>query len=192
MEKGTLFTEYLLIRILINTATMVLLVRYIYYHIYNKRDFFFTFYLINFVVFLLAYMLNKSSAFVGMSAAFGLLAAFSLLRFRTESMSTKDMTYIFIVMTLGLINSSMDGQYFEIIGINLMILTAVYFVDGGRFMRNQKTKTLEYQGLENIHPEKQYLLVKDLKERTGLNIQRISIEHIDLIKERIEIKIYYN
>jgi hypothetical protein len=192
MEKGTLFTEYLLIRLCINTATMVLLVRYIYYHIYNKRDFFFTFYLINFIVFLLAYMLNKSSAFVGMSAAFGLLAAFSLLRFRTESMSTKDMTYIFIVMTLGLINSSMDGQYFEIIGINLMILTAVYFVDGGRFMRNQKTKTLEYQGLENIHPEKQYLLIKDLKERTGLNIQRISIEHIDLIKERIEIKIYYN
>jgi hypothetical protein len=192
MEKGTLFTEYLLIRLCINTATMVLLVRYIYYHIYNKRDFFFTFYLINFIVFLLAYMLNKSSAFVGMSAAFGLLAAFSLLRFRTESMSTKDMTYIFIVMTLGLINSSMDGQYFEIIGINLMILTAVYFVDGGRFMRNQKTKTLEYQGLENIHPEKQYLLIKDLKQRTGLNIQRISIEHIDLIKERIEIKIYYN
>ncbi|MCU0369715.1 MAG: DUF4956 domain-containing protein [Cyclobacteriaceae bacterium] len=192
MEKGTLFTEYLLIRLCINTATMVLLVRYIYYHIYNKRDFFFTFYLINFIVFLLAYMLNKSSAFVGMSAAFGLLAAFSLLRFRTESMSTKDMTYIFIVMTLGLINSSMDGQYFEIIGINLMILTAVYFVDGGRFMRNQKTKTLEYQGLENIHPEKQYLLIKDLKERTGLNIQRISIEHIDLIKERIEIKIYYH
>jgi len=192
MEKGTLFTEYLLIRLCINSATMVLLVRYIYYHIYNKRDFFFTFYLINFIVFLLAYMLNKSSAFVGMSAAFGLLAAFSLLRFRTESMSTKDMTYIFIVMTLGLINSSMDGQYFEIIGINLMILTAVYFVDGGRFMRNQKTKTLEYQGLENIHPEKQYLLIKDLKERTGLNIQRISIEHIDLIKERIEIKIYYN
>ena len=171
---------------------MVILVRYIYYYIYGKRDFFFTFYLINFIVFLLAFMLEKSSAFGSFSAAFGLLAAFSLLRFRTESMSTKDMTYIFIVMTLGLINSVMNGKYVEIIGLNGMIVAAVYIVDGNRFMRNQKTKTIDYEGLENIHPEKQDLLIKDLKARTGLNIQRITIEHIDFIKNRVEIKIYYH
>lgn len=192
MEKSILFNELFLIRLAINTFTMIVLVRYLYFFVYGKRDFFFTFYLINLIVFLLAYMLNKSSVFGGFTAAFGLLAAFSLLRFRTESMSTKDMTYIFIVMTLGLINSSMDGKYYEIIGLNLLIVAAVYIVDGNKFMRNQKTKTIEYQGLQNILPEKQYLLIQDLRTRTGLDIQRISIEHIDLIKERVEIRIYYH
>ena len=192
MKIQPLFTEYFLLRLLINTISMVILIRFIYYHIYYKRDFFFTFFLINFVVFLLAFMLEKTSAFSSISTAFGLLAAFSLLRFRTETISTKDMTYLFIIMTFGLINSIMNGTYVEIIGLNALIIVAVYIVDGNILMRNQKTKMVEYDGLENIQPEKHPLLIKNLCQRTGLNIQRISIEHIDLVKNKVEIKIYYN
>ena len=174
---------------------MTVLIRLIYYHIYRKRDVFFTFFLINLVVFLLAFMLQKSTAFSSLSSAgtaFGLIAAFSLLRFRTETISMKDMTYLFIIMTLGLINSIMDGLYWEIIGLNGLITIAVFIVDGNMLMPNQKTKTVEYQGLENIKPEKHTLLIQDLSQRTGLHIQRISIEHIDLIKNRVEIRIYYH
>ena len=192
MKIQPLFNEYFLLRLLINTVSMVILIRFIYYHIYRKRDFFFTFFLINFVVFLLAFMLEKTSAFSSISTAFGLLAAFSLLRFRTETISAKDMTYLFIIMTFGLINSIMSGSYWEIMGLNALIIGAVFIVDGNMLMRNQKTKTLEYDGLENIQPEKHAILIKDLSQRTGLNIQRISIEHIDLVKSKAEIRIYYN
>ncbi len=86
----------------------------------------------------------------------------------------------------------MNGTYVEIIGLNALIIVAVYIVDGNILMRNQKTKMVEYDGLENIQPEKHPLLIKNLCQRTGLNIQRISIEHIDLVKNKVEIKIYYN
>jgi hypothetical protein len=169
---------------------MVIMIRFIYYHIYRKRDFFFTFFLINFIVFLLTFMLEKSNAFT-ISSAFGLLAAFSLLRFRTETITIKDMTYLFIVMTLGLINSIMNALYWELIALNTLIIGAVYVVDGNKLMRNQKTKTVEYDSLENIQPEKHPLLIEELSRRTGLQIQRISIEHIDLVKNRAEIRVYY-
>jgi hypothetical protein len=140
-------------------------------------------------------MLQKSTAFGSISnagTAFGLLAAFSLLRFRTETISAKDMTYIFIIMTIALINSIMDGQYWEIIILDSLIILAVYLVDGNWLMRNQKTKMVDYEGLDNIKPDKHPILIHDLCQRTGLNIQKISIEHIDLIKNRVEIKIYYH
>jgi hypothetical protein len=136
-------------------------------------------------------MLEKAKAFNSLGSAFGLLAAFSLLRFRTETISTKDMTYLFIIMAIGLINSIMKGTYLEILSINALIVVAVYAVDGNILMRNQKTKMVEYAGLDYIHPDKQPQLIIDLKERTGLNIQRISIEQIDFTKNRAIIKIYY-
>lgn len=191
MENLQLFTGYFFIRLLINTAAMIILIRFIYYKTYNKRNLFFTYFLLNFVVFLLAFMLEKAKAFSSLSSAFGLLAAFSLLRFRTETLSSKDMTYLFIIMALGLINSVMMGTVLEIAIVNGMLLLAVYIVDGNILMKNQKTKMVEYEGLENIKPEKHHVLIEDLKQRTGLNINRISVEQIDFTRNRAEIKIYY-
>ncbi len=191
MDNTQLFTEYFLLRLLINTVTMIILIRFVYYNIYVKRDFYFTFFLINFIIFLLAYMLEKTKAFSSLGGAFGLLAAFSLLRFRTESITTKDMTYLFIIMTIGLLNSIMKGAYIEIIGLNALIILAVFIVDGNKLMKNQKTKTLEYNSIENIKPENHPQLIEDLRARTGLDIQKISIEHIEFGKNRVIIKIYY-
>jgi len=191
MDNVQLFTEYFLLRLLINTVTMIILIRFVYYNIYVKRDFYFTFFLINFIIFLLAYMLEKTKAFSSLGGAFGLLAAFSLLRFRTESITTKDMTYLFIIMTIGLLNSIMKGTYIEIIGLNALIILAVFIVDGNRLMRNQKTKTIEYNSIEHIKPENHSQLIEDLRARTGLDIQKISIEHIEFGKNRVVIKIYY-
>lgn len=189
MKILPLFTEPFIFRLLINSAAMVVLIRLIYYHIYRKRDFFFTFFLINFVVFLLTFMLEKSAFTIG--SAFGLLAAFSLLRFRTETISIKDMTYLFIIMTIGLVNAIMNARYWELGLLNALIIVAVYIVDGNKLMRNQKTKIVEYDSLENIKPENHPLLIQDLSQRTGLHIQRISIEHIDLIKNRAIVRVYY-
>ena len=192
MENNQLFSEYFVLRLLINTVTMIILIRFVYYNTYVKRDFYFTFFLINFIIFLLAYMLEKTKAFSSFGSAFGLLAAFSLLRFRTETITTKDMTYLFIIMTIGLINSIMKGTYIEIIGLNAIIIVCVYAVDGNRLMRNQKTKTIEYNNIENIKPDQHPALIEDLRAITGLDIQKISIEHIDLGKNnKVIIRIYY-
>ena len=132
MENSELFSEYFAIRLAINTVFMFILIRFIYYRTYNKRNLFFTFFLLNFIVFLLAFMLEKAKAFNSLGSAFGLLAAFSLLRFRTETISTKDMTYLFIIMAIGLINSIMKGTYLEIASINGLIVVAVYAVADSR------------------------------------------------------------
>jgi hypothetical protein len=190
MEKN-LFTEYFVFRLAINSISMVLLVRFIYYGVYKKRDLFAPFFLLNFIIFLLAYMLKVTGGFDSIGSAFGLLAAFSLLRFRTDTLSMKDMTYLFIVMTIGLINSAMAGSYTDILSINGIIIAAVFVVDGNLFMRNEKTKTVEIDSFENIKPEQEKILTEDIRKQTGLNIQKITIEHYDLIKKRATIKIYY-
>jgi hypothetical protein len=156
-----------------------------------KSDFYFTFFLLNFIIFLLAYMLEKTKAFNSMGSAFGLLAAFSLLRFRTETITIKDMTYLFIIMTIGLINSIMKGSYIEIIGLNSMIIATVFVIDGDKLMRNEKTKTIEYNNLENIRPDRENILIEELQRITGLQIKKVEIEHIDYGKNRVVIKVYY-
>ncbi len=191
MDNTLLFTENFLLRMLINMVSMIILIRFVYYTTYQKKDSFFTFFLLNFIVFLLAYMLEKTGGFDHIGSAFGLLAAFTLLRFRTETITLKDMTYLFIIMTFGLINSIMKGSYIEIVVLNAMIIIAVYVVDGNRLMRNQKFQTIDYPSIENIKPEQREKLIAELKECTGLDIQKITIEHIDVGKNKALIKLYY-
>ncbi len=143
------------------------------------------------MVFLLSFMLEKAKAFNSIGSAFGLLAAFSLLRFRTETITIKDMTYLFIIMAVGLINSIMKGSYFEIMSINAVIAAGVFAVDGNVLMRNQKMKLVEYDIMENIKPDQHATLLADLRAKTGLDIRKTTIEEIDLVKNRVVIKIYY-
>jgi hypothetical protein len=190
MTKG-IFTEYFALRLLINTISMIIMIGFIYYRVYKKRDLFAPFFLLNFIIFLLAYMLKVSGGFDSIGSAFGLLAAFSLLRFRTDTLSMKDMTYLFIVMTIGLINSAMAGNYVEIVSINGIIILALFLIDGNVLMRNEKTKTIELDSFDNIKPEQQKMLIEDIRKITGLNIQKITIEHYDMLKKRVTIKIFY-
>ena len=136
-------------------------------------------------------MLEKAKAFNSLGSAFGLLAAFSLLRFRTETISTKDMTYLFIIMAIGLINSIMKGSLVELAATNALIVGAVFLVDSNRLMSIQKTKTIDYGSLENIKPERNAHLIEELRQKTGLDIRRTSIEEIDFVRNRVVIKIYY-
>jgi Domain of unknown function (DUF4956) len=189
--ENTLFNEYFLLRLLINTVSMVVLIRFIYFTTHHTRDLFFTYFLLNFIVFLLTFMLEKAKAFNSMGSAFGLLAAFSLLRFRTETITTRDMTYLFIIMAIGLVNSVMKGSYLEIIATNGMVVAVVFAVDSNVLMKNQKAKIILYESLENIRPEDNDKLIATLRQRTGLDIQKVSIEEIDFKKNAAVIKIYY-
>jgi len=193
MDKSLLFSEYFLFHFVINTVSMIVLIRVVYFHAYQKRDFFFTFFLLNLIVFLLSYMLSRPGGLdsIGVGGAFGLLASFSLLRFRTETISTKDMTYIFIVMTFGLINSVIKASYLEVVMLNVIIIAAVWIVDSSRFIKHQQMKEVEYDSVENLKPDRQAQLIEDLRNRTGLDIRKVVVENIDFTKNRAMIRIYY-
>ena len=189
--KAELFTLYFLIRFVINAVAIITLVRFVYFPIYHKRDFNFTFLLLNFIVFVMTFLLDKTGAFGSVGTAFGLLAAFSLLRLRTETISIKDMTYLFIIMTLGLINATMKGPYYELIVLNVTIVGLAFALDGDFLTKSLQIKTVELDTLENIHPDKQPLLIADLRHRTGLDIKKVNIDYIDFGKNRAYIKIYF-
>jgi Domain of unknown function (DUF4956) len=188
-EMNHLLTESFLIRLLIDLVTMLILVRLVYHKIYKKKDFFFTFFLFNLIIYVLTYMLNKVELSFG--AAFGLFAVFSLLRYRTENISPKDMTYLFVVIALGLITSVSKGTYIEIALLNLFIVAFVYALDGNLLIKNEMVQIIQYENIQNIKPVNHGALMEDLKNRTGLDIHKIEIESIDFLKDTARIKVYY-
>jgi hypothetical protein len=189
LEIARLITGDLLLRLLINLVAMFLLVRAIYLPLYKKTDFLFTFFLFNLVIFVITHMLNKVELSFG--AAFGLFAVFTLLRYRTEIVSPKDMTYLFVVIALGLINAVSKGTPLELALLNLFMLAFIYSLDSGFLIRNEMVQTIYYKGLQNIRPEEQNQLIEHLRVVTGLQIHKIMIESIDLGKEIVTIKVYY-
>lgn len=188
-EMNHLLTEGFLVRLFIDLVTMLILVRLVYHKIYKKKDFFFTFFLFNLIIYVLTYMLNKVELSFG--AAFGLFAVFSLLRYRTENISPKDMTYLFVVIALGLITSVSKGTYLEIALLNLFIIAFVYALDGNLLIKNEMVQIIQYENIQNIKPTNHGILIEDLKNRTGLDIHKIEIEAIDFLKDTARIKIYY-
>lgn len=189
--KPELFTYFFVVRFLVNAVAVTILVRLVYYPIHKKKDFYFTFFLLNFLVFVLTFLLNNTNAFSGFGAAIGLLAAFTLLRLRTETISIKDMTYLFVVLTVGLINATMSGPYYELITLNLSIICFAYLLDSDWISKSLKEKAIELDTLDNIKPEKEEVLLADLRERTGLDIRKIEVDSIDLARGRASIKVYY-
>ena len=176
-------------RLLIDVLSMVVLVRFIYFRIYKKKDYLFTFFLFNIIIFIITYLMNKVDMSLG--AAFGLFAVFSMLRYRTEGISTKDMTYLFIVIAIGLICAVSKGTYFELSLITAILIAFTYALDGNWLVRNELVKTIQYENIELIKPENYNTLIEDLKKRTGLNIHRASVNRIDFLKDIAVVKIYY-
>lgn len=176
------------ISLLINLLTVFIIVRLIYYNNYHKQEVFFTYFLFNIAIFLLTFLLNKIK--ISMGAAFGLFAVFSMLRYRTEGISMKDMTYLFIVITVGLV-SSIQLEYLDLAIINGIIILFTYLLDGNIFIKREYSKIVNYEKIDLIQPDKQNELVDDLKTRTGLNIHHVSIVKIDFLRDMAILNVYY-
>lgn len=176
-------------RFLIDLIAVSIIVFSIYLPNYKKRDHLFTFFMFNVVIYIITYLLSKVEMSFG--AAFGLFAVFSLLRYRTENISEKDMTYLLLFIAMGLINSTVKGTYFESAILNGILMLAAWVLDGGVLVKNEKTQTILYEKIENVRDDKAQVLMDDLKQRTGLNIHKVSVVYIDFVKDSAEIRIYY-
>lgn len=183
-------------RLLIDLVSVFLLVRVIYYPIYKHRELFFTYFIFNLIIFLISFLLNKVD--LSMGAAFGLFAVFSMLRYKTEEIAIKDMTYLFLAIAIGLISAvakikgaSDPIEYIFLIAINAVILIITWLLESKVLMKKEMVKTILYENIELIRAGRQEELMADLKLRTGFNIHRYSVHKIDFLKDAAQIKIYY-
>lgn len=177
------------LRLAFDMMSVFILIRLIYYRIYHKADLFMTFFTFNLVIFLISFLFNKVQMSIG--AAFGLFAVFSMLRYRTEGLSAKDMTYLFVVIALGLISAITNGSWEEMALINGIILLSIQLLEGNWLIRREFSKTVLYDRIELIGPVYREELLNDLQDRTGLNIHRIDILYIDFLRDSAKITIYY-
>lgn len=184
------------VRLLIDLVATFALIRLIYFPIYKHRELFFTFFIFNLIIFLISFLLNKVD--LSMGAAFGLFAVFSMLRYKTEDISIKDMTYLFLSIAIGLVSAvtkikdSPDLlEYLFLGGINVVILLVTYLLESKLLMKKETVKTIVYENIELIQANKEEELMADIRTRTGMNIHRLSIQKVDFLKDAAQIKVYY-
>ncbi len=181
----------LLVKLLLNLAPAFVIIRLLYYPKSKEKDYLFTFFVFNLLTFLICYLLRKVPMEMGM--AMGLFAVFGILRYRTETIPIKEMTYLFIVIGLAMINalSNKSISWAELIFTNFIILFITYGIESLWFKKEKKTKLLIYEKIENIRPEKHETLIADIQQRTGLSIIKVEVKNIDFLKDTAEIKIYF-
>jgi len=181
----------MLIKLIINVIFLTGIIRFIYYKYSNKKEYLFTFYLIGTVVFFLCFTLKKYELDLGM--ALGLFAIFGILRYRTTPIDVKEMTYLFVVIGISVMNalSNKKMSYVEILSANSIILLVVYFFE--RFYNQNMVlkKDIIYETIENIHPENHNKLKEDIQQRLGIQIVKLEIGDINFLRDTAEITVYY-
>ena len=183
-------------RLVIDLLSVFILVRFVYFPIYKHRELFFTFFIFNLIIFLICFLLNKVE--LSMGAAFGLFAVFSMLRYRTEDISIKDMTYLFLVIAMGLIaavtkiKDTNDTYEYIFLGIvNAIIILITYLLESNVLMKKEFVKIINYENINLVQSNREAELIADISLRTGINVHRISVQKIDFLKDTALIKIYY-
>jgi len=173
----------------INLLVVIIIIGFIYHRNYNKSEILFTFFAFNIVIFLLTYVMNHVK--ISMGAAFGLFAIFSMLRYRTEGISPKDMTYLFIVIAIGMI-CAIKIDLITLSVICAILISIVLLLDGNILFKRQFSKPVLYDNVVLIKPENKEELIADLKSRTGLNIYKVDIQKIDYLRDMATLEIFYH
>jgi len=179
------------IRAGIDILALFILVGLIYYPKYKNKDFVFTFSIFNVINFMICYLLGTAK--IQMGFAFGLFAIFSIIRYRTIMISIKDMGYFFICVALGMLNSLADSTdgYLLLIVCNLVILGITLGLDRLNFISNENSKEIIFDNVGLIRPSQREALIKELQDRTELNIHRVDVVKINYLKDTCLLKVYY-
>lgn len=181
----------MLFRFFLNMFFLTIIIRFLYYPSTHKRDYVFTYYLISIIIFFICFTLKKFELDMGM--ALGLFAIFGIIRYRTDPIEIKEMTYLFVVIGVSVINSLANKKmsYVEILVGNLLVVGAVTIIERFWSLKNEMSKQIVYEKIENILPENKEILKADLEARTGIEINRIKIGNVDFLKDTAQLTIYY-
>lgn len=184
--------NYLFLKLIIDIFFTFIIVRLIFYPIYKERDYVFTSMLINISVFLICFLLGSIKVKIGF--AFGLFAVFSMLRYRTEQIEIRQMTYMFVVIILAVINALSDEEisFAEQILANTSILLTVFVLEKNFLHDREFVKMINYEKIDLIKPENYDKLIEDLTIRTGFKIKRAEIETINFLNDTAKLKILFS
>lgn len=176
-------------RLAVDLIAVFVLIRFIYFPIYRSRENVFTFFIFNIIIFFITYFLNKVE--MSMGAAFGLFAVFAMLRYRTEDISIKDMTYMFLCIAMGLINSVTKGSWDDLALLSLIIIAITYLLESNLLMKKEVSRIVMYENIELIKPEKRAELIADLEKRLGIKVNHVTIGRIDFLRDAAQIHVFY-
>ncbi|HKM94157.1 MAG TPA: DUF4956 domain-containing protein [Prolixibacteraceae bacterium] len=181
----------LLVRFTFNFVVVFIAIRVLYFRVRRRRDYMFTFILISTVVFLLCFLLESVKLQLGF--ALGLFAIFGIIRYRTTQIPIKEMTYLFLVIGISVINALANKKisYAELFATNALLLAVTYGLERMMMLRHETRKRIVYENIELIKPENRAELKADLEKRTGLVINRIEIGKISFLRDTANINVYY-
>ena len=184
--------ENLLIGFILNLNVAILIVRFIYYPVKQNKNYVFTFLAFNTAIFFVMSVLTSTELSVGVG--FGLFGLFSLLRYRTNTMPTREMTYLFIIIALPVMNSILmtNEAWMALLLTNTAVITTLFILERGWGFHYELSQRIIYERIDLIKPEHYDLLLEDLCIRTGLPIKRCEVGNINFLRDTAEIKIYYD
>ncbi len=175
--------------LMINFGAILILAVLCYYQFSQNRAHTSAFILFGMGVFIITALLHKTD--ISMGFAFGLFAVFSMLRYRTESISVKEMTYLFLVIAISLLNAVSGLSPLELIIIDSIIIALAFLLETNTIMEKLTERIIEYEKIENIRPENLQRLKDDIQARTGWQVKRLDILYVDFLKDSAKIKVKF-
>lgn len=181
----------LLVKAVFNFLVIGYIVRYLYYPATKNKDYLFTYLLISITVFFLCFLLENVKLQLGF--ALGLFAIFGIIRYRTDPIPIKEMTYLFIVIGVSVVNALANKKisHAELLFTNFIVIAVTFGLEKIWLLKHETRKTITYEKIELIIPSRREELIVDLKTRTGLNITRVDVRKIDFLRDTAQIRIFY-
>ena len=177
---------------LMNLVIAVLIVRLIYYPAKQDKNYVFTFLAFNTIIYFVMSFLTNAE--LSMGVGFGLFAIFSVMRYRTSAMSTREMTYLFIMIALPGMNSVLmrSNSWPDLLAANAAVIAVLFVLEREWGFHYESAKLIRYERIDLIKPHQRSVLLQDLCERTGLPVKRVELGQIDFLDDSVELKIYYD
>lgn len=181
---------HLLMRFAFNLIVTWIIARYCYYVKSQRKDYVLTYMLFGAAMFLLIFLMESVSIQIGMTL--GLFAIFGVIRYRTETVPIREMTYLFIFICVAVINGlALNISYVELIVANLLLLLLIWTVEGRRLLRHISAKLVIYEKINLITPDKREEMIADLEERLGHKVNKVEVGHVDFLRDVAFVKVYY-
>ena len=181
----------LLSRLALDLLVAHVVIRWIYYRLYRNHDYVFTYYLFNVITFCLCLLLRRMPSHLGLALA--LFGVFGILRYRTEQIRIRDLTYLFIVIGLGVLNAFGDGtvSVAELLVVNGIIVAMTAVLELGSSRQRERSTPMVYDQLELLRPGNEANLLSDLSGKLGLAVVRVEVNQFDLLRDAAEITVFY-
>ena len=176
----------------VNLLVALIIVRFIYYPANQNKNYVFTYLAFNTVIYFVMSFLT--SAELSLGVGFGLFAIFSVLRYRTSTMSTREMTYLFVVIALPVMNSLVmrENEWAVLLAVNAVVVAVLFVLEREWGFHYESSQSIRYDRIDLIKLEQRALLLEDLRLRTGLPIKRVEIGRLNFLNDTAELRIFYD